>query len=164
MIYVILIISFLLDFFLLSTISQNSILFPLCSLMSLIIIYPCFKKNQYNKFLIICVILGVLYDVVLTGTLLLNVGIFLLTGVIIKIVFRVFSNNLISNILTGIVIIFIYRTISYLIFYLSGYLDFSILELVSGLYSSLIVNLTYIILFYLLELWICNKFKIQRFS
>ena len=88
MIYTILIISFLLDFFLLSTIDSNSILFPLCSLMSLIIIYPFFKRRDYNKFLIICVILGVLYDVVLTGTPLLNVGIFLLTGIIIKIVFR----------------------------------------------------------------------------
>lgn len=164
MIYVILITSFLLDLFLLSTIGQNSVLFPLCSLMSLIIIYPFFKKYQYNKFLIICIILGGLYDVVFTGTLLLNVGIFLLTGIIIKIVFRVFSNNLIGNILTGFVTIFIYRTISYFVFCLSGYLDFSVLELIRGLYSSLIVNLIYIILFYWLELWICIKFKIQRFS
>lgn len=164
MIIFILILSFLLDFFLLSIIKSSSILFPLCSLMSLIIIYPFFKKRDYDKFLIICLISGTLYDVVFTGTLFLNIGIFLLVGLIIKIIFRSFSNNPISNILTGLFVIVIYRTISYLIFCLSGNLDFSILELVRGIYSSLMVNLIYITIVYFLGLWIGTKFKIQRFS
>lgn len=164
MIYIVLFVSFLLDQFFLSIINQNSILFPLCSLMSLIIIYPFFKKTEYNKFLIICGFLGVLYDVVYTGTPLLNIGLFLLTGIIIKLIFSIFSNNLISNLLTGLLIIFIYRTVNYLILLLSGYLNFSPLELLQGLYSSLIVNLIYIVIFYLLGLLISNKFKIQRFS
>lgn len=164
MIYIILIISFLLDSFFLSVIGPNSILFPLCSLMSLTIIYPFLKKTEYNKFLIICIFMGMLYDVVFTGTPLLNIGLFLLTGIIIKLVFRVFSNNFVSNILTGILIIFIYRTFNYLILCLAKYVDFSILALIRGIYSSLIINIIYIIISYSLGLLISNKFKIQRFS
>lgn len=164
MIYLILIITFLLDGFILSVIGPNSLLFPLCLLMSLIIIYPLFKKDEYNKYLFLCAFLGFLYDLVYTGIPLLNIGIFLLAGIILKVIFTLFSNNIISNILTGLLLIFIYRIISYLILVLSGYLNFSFLELLKGLYSSVVVNIIYIIVFYLASISISDKFRIQRFS
>lgn len=164
MIYIFLIISFLLDGFILSIINSTSLLFPLCSIMSLIIIYPFFKKDEFNTFLIISGFVGMLYDVVYTGTLFLNIGVLILVAIIIKLIFRVFSNNLLSNILIGISIIVIYRTINYLVFSLAGYLDFSFLELLKGIYSSLIVNTIYIVIFYLIGILISKRFKIQRFS
>ena len=93
MILIVLIISFLLDGFLLSNINSNSFLFPLCSLMALIIIYPFFKKHDYNKFLIVSGIMGMFYDLVYMNTLLLNIGVFLLMAIIIKLIFFFFSNS-----------------------------------------------------------------------
>lgn len=164
MIYIILIISFLLDNFFLFIIEKESLLFPLCTLMSLVIIFPFFRKDNHNKFLIICAFLGMLYDLVFAQTILLNIGLFLLIGIMIKIVFKLFSTNIISNLLTAIIIILVYRIINYFILCMSGYFSFSLLELIRGIYSSLIVNLIYIIVFYGLSILISNKFKIQRFS
>ena len=164
MIYIILIISFLLDGLFLSNIGSNSILFPLCTLMSLIIVYPFFKKYEYDKFLIICASLGILYDLVYTNYIFLNIGLFILIGLVITMIFKFFPNSLISNILSSIIIILIYRIINYIVLLLSGYLSFSLLELVKGIYSSLIVNLSYTTIFYLIGLLVSSKFKIKRFS
>ena len=162
MILIILLISFFLDGFLLSTINSNSLFFPLCSLMAMIIIYPFFKKSDYNKFLIVSGIMGMFYDLVYMNTLLLNIGLFLLMAVIIKIVFFFYSNNLISNLLIGSLLVCLYRVIIYLVLVLGNYLNFSFLELLKGIYSTLLLNVIYIIIFYFVTLNISKKHKIPR--
>lgn len=164
MIYIILVISGLLDYLFLSFIKINSILFPLCSLMALIIVYPFFKKRQFNQFLVVCSVLGVVYDVVFTDMLLLNVGIFLLVGLIIKLIFKTIPNNLLSCLLAGLITIVFYRTATYIVLSLAGYVDFSCIDLFCGIYSSLIVNIGYIIIFHLLSLFFAKKHNIERFS
>lgn len=164
MIYTLLTISFLLDLFLLSSIGTSSLLFPLCSLISTIIIYPFFKKHEFNKFLIISLIIGGIYDVVYTNTILLNIGIFLLCALIIKIVFNSFSYNLMNVIWVSLLIIIFYRALNYFAFVLADYINFSLYSLLRGIYSSIAINLLYIIIFYYLSLFFSNKYKIERFS
>lgn len=164
MIYIVLIISFLFEGFISTLLHPNSLLFPLFSLMSIIVIYPFFKKDEYSKYLVICAFLGLLYDIVYTNTFLLNMGLFLLFGIITKFIFEVFSSNLISTTLTGLLFIFLYRIITYLILIISGYLQFSFFDLLKGIYSSLIINIIYIIIIYGIIKVIENKFKLRRFS
>lgn len=164
MIYIILVISCLLDYLFLSFIKINSILFPLFSLMALIIVYPFFKKRQFNRFLVACSALGIVYDIVFTDMRLLNVGTFLLVGLIIKLIFKTIPNNLLSGLLVGLITIVFYRITTYMVLVLAGYLDFSFIDLFCGIYSSLIVNIGYIIMFYLLSLFFSRKYKIERFS
>lgn len=164
MIYILLTISFLLDLFMLSSIRTSSLLFPLCSLMSIIVIYPFFKKNQFNKFLIISLIIGSFYDIVYTNTILLNIGIFLLCALIIKIIFNSFSYNLMNVILISLLIIIFYRTLNYFVFVLADYIKFSFYSLLQGIYSSIILNMIYIIIFYYLGLFFSNKYKLERFN
>lgn len=164
MIYLLMCISFLLDGFISTLISPNSVLFPLFSLVILIIIYPFFNKDNRNYFFISCALVGFFYDAVYTNTFLLNLGLFLLLGIIISLVFRFFSSNLVSTIFTGIFVIFIYRIITYLILVISGYLRFSFMSLIKGIYSSLIINIVYIIIIYLITKLISNKLKLRRFS
>ena len=164
MIYIILLMSCLLDCLFLSLIKINSIFFPLFLLMALIIIYPFFKKKQFNHFLVICSILGMVYDIVFTNTFLLNVGIFLIGGLTIKLVFKTFPYNLLSCLIIGFLTITFYRTINYIVLVLANYVDFSFITLLRGISSSLLANIGYIIIFYLLSLFFCKKYKIERFS
>ena len=91
MIYLILILSFWLDHVFLNFISNNSILFPLFTLMSIIIVYSFFKRHKYSNYLIMCAGLGVLYDVVYSNTLFLNLGLFMLMGILVKLFFKSFG-------------------------------------------------------------------------
>jgi len=115
MIYIILFVSLLLDYVFLSLISNNSLLFPLFTLVSLILIYPLFKEHQFNRYLIISFCLGIVYDVVYMNTIFLNIGSFLLFPYLIKYFFKNFSVNIINNILITILLIIIYRTITFLV-------------------------------------------------
>ena len=66
MIWVILIVSFLLESTFTNIVSINSCLIPLFSLTSLVLIYPYMKKKKEN-YIIICLILGLFYDIVFTA-------------------------------------------------------------------------------------------------
>jgi len=163
MMYIILIVSVLLDQVFLSLIQNHSVLFPLFTLMSLIVIYPFFRKSQYHAYLSIALFLGGVYDIVYMNTLFLNLGLFLLVGILIKFFFKVFSINLINNTIVGIIIILLYRSVTYFILLCSGYLNWSFSLFIKGIYSSLIVNLMYVIVIHLVLLLMSHKFKIRRF-
>lgn len=164
MIYVVLIISFLLDGFISTIIGSNSLFFPLFTLLALIIICPFFKKKETHKFLFIAAFTGMLYDIVYTNTFMLNIGMFLLSAILIKFIFQIYASNIVSNILISILLIILYRSITYFAFVISGYLAFSFTELLRGVYSSLMINILYIAVSYLLTILISKKFNIQRFS
>lgn len=164
MIYIVVIISFLLDSFVSLLINSNSLLMPVFSLLSLVIIYPYIKKEDYLKYFITCAVTGILYDIIYTNTLFLNLGLFILLGLCVKLIFNIFSNNLLSNALTSIVIIILYRMSTYFILIIGGYLDYSFLKLLESIYSSIIVNLIYIIIFYLVINFISNKFRIKPYK
>ena len=71
MIYIILILSFLLDGILFSLFSFNTPISPLFSLLSILIIYPYCDTNKKSYF--ICpALLGVLYDIAYSNSLFLN--------------------------------------------------------------------------------------------
>ena len=144
MIYLILILSFWLDHVFLNFISNNSILFPLFTLMSIIIVYSFFKRHKYSNYLIMCAGLGVLYDVVYSNTLFLNLGLFMLMGILVKLFFKSFAFNLINCVVVGFSLICFYRLLSYMMLVLSGYLHWSFSLLLKGIFSSLIANIYYI--------------------
>lgn len=163
MIYLVLILSFWLDYIFLNVVSNNSIIFPLFTLMSVIIIYSFFKRHKYNKYLTICAGLGILYDVVYADALFLNLGLFLFLGILVKLFFKSFSYNLINSIVIGFLVICFYRLLSYIVLVTSGYLYWSFGLLLKGIYSSLIINLIYIICLYSVLSYINKKHTIQRF-
>ena len=81
-----LIISFILDNFMSnifpSTLSNISYFSTIYIIISFVIIYPYFSKE--NKYYLLLIIFGVLFDVLYTGTFILNMVIFLCIGFCIK--------------------------------------------------------------------------------
>jgi len=135
--YFIIFISFILDYFFNRNINQNSLFFPLFTLLSLVI--TCSYKTSF--------LIGFIYDIIFTNTLFFNSFIFLVIMYIVKKLYMSFSYNYLTRIIIGIFAIILYRIICYLLFTLFMIVPFDILSLLKGIYSSLIVNFVYLLIF-----------------
>ena len=62
MICTVLIVSFVLESIFTNIVSTDSILIPLFTITSFILIYPYFRKKNTN-YIIVCLIIGLLYDI-----------------------------------------------------------------------------------------------------
>lgn len=158
----IVLISFLLESILSNYVSINTMLFnPLFSIISLIIIYPYFK-NDNMSFIKSCLIFGVIYDLIFTLTFPLHVLLFGLTGILIILINNFISNHLFNLPLISLAIIINYRIISYLILVLIGYLDFHFNILLNGITSSILVNIIYVLVLYLITDYYAKKHHIVK--
>jgi rod shape-determining protein MreD len=151
------VISFILD----SVVSNFNVGLPLFTLMSLIIIYPYFKKDNHN-FIRLCGIVGLLYDLVYTDTFLLNFLVFMVIGFIIMYINERIEHNLINVMLTALISIVSYRLITYFILILTGYLNMNISHLISSITSSLIINSIYVTGLYLVTDYYHRKYHILK--
>ena len=138
-------------------------LIPLFTLMSLILIYPYvyhIKKDYYK----ICFFLGLLYDITYTDTLFLNAFIFLFIGYIITKISKIIKNNIYNNILISIIIISIYRIVTYIILLVINYTKFDILNLVFSIINSTLLNILYIIITYPILTLVTKKRGIYKLN
>ena len=159
-----LILSFFLDSFVSNLVPLNTNYFtPLFSLVSIILIYPYFNKNT-NHYLVAVGILGLAYDIFYTDTLVLNLTIFLALGLLIKYVYSIFTINIVNSIIWLLVIIILYRTVTYVILFLAGYLSLDLMSLLKSIYSSLILNVTYCLLGYYFLDYFSYIFRIKKWD
>ncbi len=159
------IVTIIISFYLESIISNYisitaSIFYPLFTLISLIIIYPyTLKNNNYTK---IVLVTGLLYDIVFTNTLGLNMFIFYIISIIIKYIYKHIYLNLLTIIITTPIIIAVYRVLTYLLLVISGMFKYDINILFKSIYSSIIVNIIYIIMAYTITNYISKKYRIHK--
>lgn len=161
MIAIVLIISFLLDSIVSNLVSINGLFLPLFTVMSLIIIYPYFN-NKRNKFYLACFITGVCYDLIYTNTIVVHGFLFLLLGFIITRMNLILANNYINVIIMGLILIIIYRLVTYGLILITANASFDFFNLFKSIYSSLILNLFFVSLAYIITDKISYKFKIHK--
>lgn len=161
MIYGILIFSFLFESAFSNIITKGSILVPLFLLTSLTILYPYFKNKKMN-FVITCVICGFIYDISLTSSPFINTLSFASASGLIILIYNYINYNIYSSNFVNIVILIFYRVISYILLCIVDFINFNEMSLLEGIYGSLIVNIIYgIIIFIIIDL-IAKIFNIKR--
>jgi len=138
-------ISFFLDGILSLFMGKDSIFLPLFTVLSLIEVYPLLKNKR--KLITIGIIMGVLYDVVYTQTLFMNTIIFFLISLTIIEVFKLLSYNSFNSLLLSILLIILYRTLSYAFFFILNDVQLNLGLLFKSIYSSLLLNIIYSVLF-----------------
>ena len=136
-------------------------LVPLFSIVSLIIIYPYFNHEEEN-FLKVCFAVGLFYDLVYTDTLVINACIFTLIGFFIRWLNSWMSNHAISVLFITFLTIFVYRILMYLILIVVGFLPFDLNTLVTSITSSLLLNLIYAEVLYLITDFMSKKYRIRK--
>ena len=118
------------------------------SVISLVIIYNYFDND--NKYLKILIVLGFLFDIVYTNTLLINIFIFLIIYFMIKLLNEYIPNNLVTISIKSLIAISIYHILSYLILLLAHYDNYSYKLLLTELRSSIIMTIIYTLISYIL--------------
>ena len=112
--------------------------------------------------MIISFIFGLIYDITYTGTVLLNAFIFLVASIIIIKLYKTFQMNPFNIIIISISLIIIYRSITYLFLLSISNQSFNIMVLLESIYSSLILNATYVFIIYFILTRKCFKKIIQN--
>ncbi|MBR2834047.1 MAG: rod shape-determining protein MreD [Bacilli bacterium] len=161
MIPITLIISFVLDSIISNFISLNSLFAPLFTLMSLIIVYPYFNGNHKN-FLVTSFVTGVFYDLIYTNTIVIHGLLFVAIGFIIIKLNTIFSNNYLNVLIMAVISIIIYRLISYGLLLITNNVSFSWVILLKSIYQSLIINIFYILLAFMITDRLSFRFKIKK--
>ena len=139
-----------------SVYTNNTILIPLFTLTSLVYIYKYYEKKE-NIYFLIALLIGILYDSLYTDIILLNSLVFLFLAVIIKILNIYLSHKLSSTIVKLLAIIILYRITTYLILVLFNYIDFNFIYLFKSIYSSVLINIIYLIIVTLIYKKISSK-------
>ncbi len=147
--YIVAILSLILDGILSFFLNNNLIFNSLFTLTSLIIIFRYYRRKGDIKYLICCGILGLLYDIIYTDTIFLNVGIYLIIGVLVIKYFKLFSYNLLNSLLLLMIIIFLYRLLTFIVLSNVEIIKLDFNKLFKSFYSSLILNIFYITSFFL---------------
>lgn len=157
------ILSFFLDAICFSVLNQNTILCPLCSMLSLLIIYPALSKNLRN-FYITCGVIGILYDICYANTLFLHFFIFLGIGELVRILFQKLSVSILNTYWVGIGLIVLYRVVHSLFFVFLGFSSFNMSLLVQSILFSIILNSVYLLVFYFIAKKIRIKLKNKKYK
>lgn len=112
---------------------------PLFVVVSLILIYPFFYK-KYIAYYKACALIGLLYDLIYTNTIMFYMLIFLLLGFIIHRLYSFFESSFVSGVIFNLIIITIFHVLTYGILLLIGYLSFDLITLSYNFVGVLITN------------------------
>lgn len=126
------------------------------TIVALVVLYPYFLNKK--KFFIIVIVFAFLFDIVYTNTLFLNVIIFSLAFLINAYITYLLPDNLLNTNIKGIITIFSYNILTFLILTIIGYSKYSLLVLVKVLYSNIIITCLYTTVLYLILKKIRIKF------
>lgn len=161
MIIIVSIISFILEAFVSNIVSLNGLFMPLFTLMSLIIIFPYFNEN-IKPYLITSFIIGVFYDIIYTNTVVIHGILFLLIAFLIIRLNVVFSSNWINVMIMALVCIIAYRIASFSILVITNTIPLNFIVLLKSIYQSILLNLIYVVLAFLITDHISFKLKIKK--
>ena len=159
----ILVFSFLLDGILSNYLPINSLFTPLFSLVSLIIVYPYFNGNKrdYYKY---AFLLGLFYDLIYTDTLVFHAFLFLFMSFLITKFTLVLSDNYLNLIIITVITIVIFRSVSYILIFITGNINIDYHVFLKGIYSSLILNIIYSVILLFITNFISDKYNIKKNS
>lgn len=152
MVWLILIFSFLFEAAFSNLISLYNLFTPLFLLTAIVVLYPYISKNKIS-FIVICVILGIIYDIGLTGSSFVAAISFAVVGYILSICYNYVKYNIYTTNIINIIVLISYRIISYIILLSVNYIHFNKKEFFSGIYNSVLINIIYcVLLFFIVDL------------
>ena len=135
-----------------------SIFTPLLTLVSIFMIYPFFKKKE-TKYLIIVFIIGIIYDLLYTNLLFFNAILFLEIGLITIYIYKNYEITALRLILYIVIIISLYEFSTGIILLIFNVVPVTFYKIIYKIINSLLLNIIYSELIYLLITKIPKKYK-----
>lgn len=158
--YLIIIISLILDGILSNFLPVINLSYftPLLTLTSIFIVYPFYIKDEY-KYYITSFVVGIIYDLLYTNLLFFNGIIFVLIAFVVRIIYKNLNISFLKNILYIILIIIVYESSTALIFMIFKLVPITLSKVVYKITHSLLLNIIYGELIYLILKIIPKKYK-----
>ncbi len=159
---VILVVSFFLDGILSNffpyIVGDLSLFTPMITIVSFVIIYPFFVKRKSIYFLC-CFITGLFYDFMYTNLLFYNAILFLILGFVIFILYKYIQPNWFTILLFIVLVIVSYECLNAIIILIFQLVPMTFSRLIYKISHSLLLNLIYGEILYLIVLLLPKRFK-----
>ncbi len=143
-----------------STLSNISIFSTIYTVVAIVVIYPYFVNEK--KFFLLIGIFGFLFDVVYTSTFPLNLIIFLLIGLVVKLLNSLFQDNILMCSLISLLCIITYHVVTFIVLIIVKYADYNVMLLFNIIIHSLLTTLIYTIISYFIFKFIFSKFNLKQ--
>ena len=123
-------------------VNDLSLFTPLFTLISIFIIYPFYRKKEKRYFIHIF-ILGIIYDLLYTNLLFFTGVLFIIIGLVVKFIVENYELGFIKILIYMIIIIVLYESITVLFLGIYNIVPVSFNKLIYKISHSLIINLIY---------------------
>ena len=131
---------------------------PLLTLTAIFIIYPLYRKKE-KKFFISIFILGLVYDLLYTNLLFFNAVLFVFIGIIIRYIVKNFELSYIKITIYVILVVIFYESLTALFLGVFNIVPMSIDMLMYKIMHSLILNIIYGELLFIVIKLLPKRFK-----
>ncbi len=159
-----LVLSFILDNFMSnifpSTLTVISYFTTIYIIIAFGIIYPYFGNEK--KYYILLIIFGFLFDILYTGTFILNVVLFLVLGILIKMLNGVFPANVFTTNIISFINIVLYHVLSFIILSLVSGIKYDFMLLINIIIHSIFMTFIYSSVSYFSIKFIYGRFNIKQ--
>ena len=135
-----------------------SIFTPLLTLISIFMIYPFFKKKEKTYFILIFIV-GIIYDLFYTNLLFFNGVLFITIGLLIKYIYKTYEITPLRLILYIIILITSYEFLTSLVLLIYNVVEVTFYKVFYKIINSLVLNIIYSEIIYLIIKLIPNKYK-----
>lgn len=157
------ILSFILDNFMsnifCSTLTDISYFTTIYIIISIAIIFPYFINKK--KFYILLCVFGLLFDILYTGSFILNMVLFFVVGLLVKILNNIFPENVFTSNMLSLASIICYHILSFLILSLVSSVTYDFVLLVNIILHSILMTVIYSTISYFGLKYVFNKFDIK---
>ena len=118
-------------------------------IITLVLIYPIYhKKRQISLYYIICILYGLLFDLLYTNALVIDSLLFLFIGMFVKMLYVKFSENFLNLFFIIVLSQLLYDILFYLLLVLFRGISFSLWPLLYQFVNCVFLNLIYSFIWY----------------
>ncbi len=142
-----------------STLTNVSLFSTIYTIVGLAILYPYFNNDK--KYYLLVVFCGIIFDMVYTSTFMFNLIVFFIVGILIKILYNVFPENIFMSNLISFISILIYHLICFILLNIFSGVSYDFMILVNIILGSIIMTIIYTTISYFIIKFIFNKFGIK---
>lgn len=143
-----------------SSLGNFNLFSTLYTLICLIVVFPYFYNEK--KYYILLIIFGALIDIVYTNTFMLNIVLFIIISIIIKIINLILPENILMVNIMSICAVMLYYILSYLVLTIINYNTYPLALLFELCLNSLAMTIIYTSILYCTIEFLFSKFDIKQ--
>ncbi len=142
-----------------STLTNVSLFTTIYTIIGLAILYPHFNNDR--KFYLLTILCGFLFGILYTSTFIFSLVLFGCVGIMIKILYNIFPENIFMTNLISFICIMTYHILCFILLSIFSSISYYFISLINILIGSIIMTIVYTTISYYIINYIFNRFGIK---